>query len=37
MVAEAAASIEAKQLTVFDVIASLQRTGFTEEAEAITR
>ena len=36
MVAEAAASIEAKQLTVFDVIASLQRTGFTEEAEAIT-
>ena len=37
MVAEAAASIEAKQLTVFDVIASLQRTGFTEEAEAIMR
>ncbi|MHA0289521.1 propanediol/glycerol family dehydratase large subunit [Mycobacterium sp. C3-094] len=36
MVAEAAASIEAKQLTVFDVIASLYRTGFTEEAEAIT-
>lgn len=36
MVAEAAASIEAKQLTVFDVIASLHRTGFTEEAEAIT-
>ncbi|VEG58274.1 propanediol dehydratase, large subunit [Mycolicibacterium aurum] len=36
MVAEAATSIEAKQLTVFDVIASLQRTGFTEEAEAIT-
>ena len=36
MVAEAAASIEARQLTVFDVIASLQRTGFTEEAEAIT-
>ena len=37
MVAEAAASIEARQLTVFDVIASLQRTGFTDEAEAITR
>jgi propanediol dehydratase large subunit len=37
MVAEAAASIEAKQLTVFDVIASLHRTGYTEEAEAITR
>ncbi|MCG7594608.1 propanediol/glycerol family dehydratase large subunit [Mycobacterium sp. PSTR-4-N] len=36
MVAEAAASIEAKQLTVFDVIAALHRTGFTEEAEAIT-
>lgn len=36
MVAEAAASIEARQLTVFDVIASLHRTGFTEEAEAIT-
>ncbi len=36
MVAEAAASIEAKQLTVFDVIASLHRTGFSEEAEAIT-
>lgn len=36
MVAEAAASIEAKQLTVFDVIASLHRTGFTDEAEAIT-
>jgi propanediol dehydratase large subunit len=36
MVAEAAASIEARQLTVFDVIASLQRTGFTDEAEAIT-
>ncbi|MCV7058159.1 propanediol/glycerol family dehydratase large subunit [Mycolicibacterium gilvum] len=36
MVAESAASIEARQLTVFDVIASLHRTGFTEEAEAIT-
>lgn len=36
MVAEAAAAIEAKQLTVFDVIASLHRTGYTEEAEAIT-
>jgi propanediol dehydratase large subunit len=36
IVAEAAASIEARQLTVFDVIASLHRTGFTEEAEAIT-
>ncbi|PRC51881.1 propanediol dehydratase, partial [Mycobacterium sp. ITM-2017-0098] len=36
IVAEAAASIEAKQLTVFDVIAALHRTGFTEEAEAIT-
>ncbi|KMO70015.1 propanediol/glycerol family dehydratase large subunit [Mycolicibacterium chlorophenolicum] len=36
MVTEAAASIEAKQLTVFDVIASLHRTGFTDEAEAIT-
>ncbi|MDT5192546.1 MAG: propanediol dehydratase large subunit, partial [Mycobacterium sp.] len=34
-VAEAATSIEAKQLTVFDVIASLKRTGFDEEAEAI--
>jgi propanediol dehydratase large subunit len=37
MVAEAAASIEARQLTVFDVIASLQRTGYHEEAEAIMR
>jgi propanediol dehydratase large subunit len=37
MVAEAAASIEARQLTVFDVIAALQRTGFAEEAEAIAR
>ncbi|CAN5317765.1 propanediol/glycerol family dehydratase large subunit [soil metagenome] len=37
IVAEAAASIEARQLTVFDVIAALQRTGYTDEAEAITR
>lgn len=37
LVAEAAASIEARQLTVFDVIAALHRTGFTDEAEAITR
>ena len=37
IVAEAAASIEARQLTVFDVIASLQRTGYSEEAEAIAR
>ena len=37
MVAEAAAAIEAKQLTVFDVIASLKRTGFDDEAEAIMR
>lgn len=37
MVAEAAASIEAKQLTVFDVIASLQRTGYDAEAAAIMR
>ncbi|MET0897787.1 MAG: propanediol/glycerol family dehydratase large subunit [Mycobacterium sp.] len=37
MVGEAAASIEARQLTVFDVIASLQRTGYTDEAEAINR
>jgi propanediol dehydratase large subunit len=36
-VAEAAAAIEAKQLTVFDVVASLHRTGFGEEAEAIMR
>jgi propanediol dehydratase large subunit len=36
-VAEAATSIEAKQLTVFDVIASLKRTGFDDEAEAIMR
>jgi propanediol dehydratase large subunit len=37
MVAEAAAAIEAKQLTVFDVIASLKRTGYDEEADAIMR
>jgi len=37
MVAEAAASIEARQLTVFDVVAALHRTGFTEEAESIMR
>jgi len=36
-VAEAATAIEAKQLTVFDVIASLKRTGYDEEAEAIMR
>ncbi|MEV0673080.1 propanediol/glycerol family dehydratase large subunit [Mycobacterium sp. NPDC050441] len=36
-VAEAANAIEAKQLTVFDVIASLHRTGYDEEAEAIMR
>jgi propanediol dehydratase large subunit len=36
-VAEAATAIEAKQLTVFDVIASLERTGFEEEADAIMR
>lgn len=34
-VAEAAAAIEARQLTVFDVVAALHRTGYTEEAEAI--
>ncbi len=34
-VAEAASAIEAKQLTVFDVIASLKRTGYDEEADAI--
>jgi propanediol dehydratase large subunit len=37
MVAEAAAAIEAKQLTVFDVIASLKRTGYDDEADAIMR
>ena len=36
-VAEAATAIEAKQLTVFDVVASLKRTGYDEEAEAIMR
>ncbi len=36
-VAEAANAIEAKQLTVFDVIASLKRTGYDDEAEAIMR
>ena len=36
-VAEAATAIEAKQLTVFDVIASLKRTGYDDEAEAIMR
>jgi propanediol dehydratase large subunit len=37
LVAEAAAAIEAKQLTVFDVIASLHRTGYADEAAAIMR
>jgi propanediol dehydratase large subunit len=37
LVAEAAAAIEAEQLTVFDVVAALQRTGFTDEADAIMR
>jgi propanediol dehydratase large subunit len=36
-VAEAATAIEAKQLTVFDVVAALHRTGYTPEAEAIMR
>ncbi|BBY19057.1 propanediol/glycerol family dehydratase large subunit [Mycolicibacterium litorale] len=36
-VAEAATSIEAKQLTVFDVVAALHRTGYAPEAEAIMR
>ncbi|OBJ95275.1 propanediol dehydratase [Mycolicibacterium fortuitum] len=36
-VAEAANAIEAKQLTVFDVVASLKRTGYDDEAEAIMR
>lgn len=36
-VLEAANAIEAKQLTVFDVVASLKRTGFDPEAEAIMR
>ncbi|CDO09282.1 propanediol dehydratase large subunit PduC [Mycolicibacterium cosmeticum] len=34
-VAEAAAAIEARQLTVFDVVAALHRTGYAPEAEAI--
>jgi propanediol dehydratase large subunit len=37
IVAEAAAGIEARQLTVFDVIASLKRTGYDDEATAIMR
>lgn len=36
-VAEAANAIEAKQLTVFDVVAALHRTGFRAEAEAIMK
>lgn len=36
-VAEAATAIEAKQLTVFDVVAALHRTGYGDEAEAIMR
>lgn len=36
-VAEAANAIEAKQLTVFDVVAALKRTGYDAEAEAIMR
>lgn len=36
-VAEAANAIEAKQLTVFDVVAALHRTGYDDEAEAIMR
>jgi propanediol dehydratase large subunit len=36
-VAEAATAIEAKQLTVFDVVAALERTGYGEEADAIMR
>ncbi|MUL84287.1 MULTISPECIES: propanediol/glycerol family dehydratase large subunit [unclassified Mycolicibacterium] len=36
-VAEAANAIEAKQLTVFDVVASLKRTGYEDEAAAIMR
>jgi propanediol dehydratase large subunit len=35
VVAEAAKAIEARQLHVFDIIGSLQRTGFDLEAEAI--
>ena len=37
MVAEAAAAIEARQLTVFDIVAALHRTGFDVEAESIMR
>ncbi len=37
MVAEAAAAIEARQLTVFDVVAALHRTGYQAEAESIMR
>lgn len=36
-VAEAASAIEARQLTVFDVVAALHRTGYEREAEAIMR
>ena len=36
-VAEAANAIEAKGLTVFDIVASLHRTGYHDEAEAIMR
>jgi propanediol dehydratase large subunit len=36
-VAEAANAIEARQLTVFDVVAALHRTGYEPEAEAIMR
>ncbi|MBB2770390.1 UNVERIFIED_ORG: propanediol dehydratase large subunit [Mycolicibacterium obuense] len=36
-VAEAATAIEARQLTVFDVVAALHRTGYAPEAEAIMR
>lgn len=36
-VAEAATAIEARQLTVFEVVAALHRTGYTPEAEAIMR
>ncbi|MBO0681112.1 propanediol/glycerol family dehydratase large subunit [Mycolicibacterium sp. S2-37] len=36
-VAEAATAIEARQLTVFDVVAALHRTGYEPEADAIMR
>lgn len=36
-VAEAATAIEARQLTVFDIVAALHRTGYAPEAEAIMR